>query len=107
MKLTHAPFGKPALKSGLRRITLSCHTRIREEITRVKRSAMTEFRTEAGEHLRLLRLALNEAEALAWQTDYPHLVFPALAAEKAQATVRWHKRQRVVRGAAPQFSFAE
>ena len=105
MKLTHAPFGKPA--SGPRRIALNCHIYIREEITRIKKSAMMEFRALAGENLRLLRLALNEAEALAWQTDFPHLVFPALAMEKAQATIRWHQRQRAVRRTAPQLSFTE
>jgi len=43
---------------------------------------------------RLLRLALNEAEALAWQTAYPQLVFPALAAEKVQAVITWDRRQQ-------------
>ena len=41
-----------------------------------------------------LRLALNEAEALAWQTAYPHLLFPALALEKVQAAAAWQTRQR-------------
>ena len=40
-----------------------------------------------------LHLALNEAEALAWQTMYPHLVFPMLATEKVQAVAAWHRRQ--------------
>ena len=40
-----------------------------------------------------LRLALNEAEALAWQTMYPHLVFPVLAMEKVQAVAAWNRRQ--------------
>ena len=43
---------------------------------------------------RLLRLALNEAEALAWQTKYPQLVFPALAAEKVQGVIAWNRRQQ-------------
>ncbi len=107
MKSTHAQSVKPVLNGGSQSKTLIYPARIRDEITRAKRSAMTEFSAEAGDHLRLLRLALNEAEALAWQTDYPHLVFPALAVEKAQATVRWHKRQRAVGSVAPQFSFTE
>lgn len=41
-----------------------------------------------------IRLALNEAEALAWQTMYPHLVFPVLATEKVQAVAAWNTRQR-------------
>ena len=107
MKRTHEPFGSSALKTGPTSTTLKFRERIRNEITRAKRSAMAEFGAEAGEHLRLLRLALNEAEALAWQTGYPQLVFPALAAEKARATVRWHQRQRAVRSVAPQLSFTE
>jgi len=107
MKVTHAPFGKPALKSGLPRTSLNCREHIRSEVTRVKQSALDEFSAEAGEHVGLLRLALTEAEALAWQTEYPHLVFPVLAAEKARATVRWQKRQRAVWATAPQLSLAE
>ena len=45
----------------------------------------TKIADEYQVHGQLLRLALNEAEALAWQTDYPHLLFPALALEKVQA----------------------
>jgi len=44
----------------------------------------------------MLRLALNEAEALAWQTLYPHLVFPVLAAEKVQGVAAWNKHQRLL-----------
>jgi hypothetical protein len=42
-------------------------------------------------------LALNEAEALAWETEYPYLVFPTLAAEKAQAVAKWQVRQHLIR----------
>jgi hypothetical protein len=44
----------------------------------------------------MLRLALNEAEALAWQTMYPHLVFPALAVEKVQGVAAWNDHQRLL-----------
>src|SRR2546429_1116877 len=64
-------------------------------IEQVKQAILAEFRDvfEANEHL--LRLALSEAEAIAWQTDYPFLVFPTLATEKAQAVAAWHARQRI------------
>jgi hypothetical protein len=39
---------------------------------------------------------LNEAEALAWQTAYPHLLFPSLAVEKIQSVAAWQARQRLV-----------
>jgi len=62
-------------------------------IERVKDNIVAEFRDALGVHERLLRVALNEAEALAWQTEYPLLVFPALATEKAQEVAHWHARQ--------------
>src|SRR2546428_13960839 len=46
---------------------------------------------------RLLRQALNEAEAIAWQTGFPQLVFPSLALEKARAVAAWENRQRTMR----------
>jgi len=45
-------------------------------------------------HERLLRLALNEAEAAAWQTRYPQLVFPTLATEKVQAVIAWDTQRQ-------------
>lgn len=46
---------------------------------------------------KLLDLALNEAEALAWQTPFPHLFFPTLAEEKARAVTEWRARQEAIR----------
>ena len=83
----------------------SCDT-VRRAITRAKEAVLNEYDNVAGEHMRLLRLALNEAEALAWQTDHPHLFFPALAAEKAQTAVSWHERQRAIRRSAHEIAFA-
>jgi hypothetical protein len=40
---------------------------------------------------------LNEAEALAFQTEYPHLLFPTLAMEKIQAVSAWQSRQQLLR----------
>ena len=55
---------------------------------------------------RLVRLALNEAEALAWQTGFPELVFPILAQEKADKVSSWHERQQSVRQKRPLHAFA-
>ena len=55
-----------------------------------------EFHETLEANGQLVRLALNEAEALAWETDYPHLLFPALAVEKVQAVATWQTRQRSV-----------
>jgi len=59
----------------------------------------------------LLQLALKEAEAIAWQTGVPELVFHALAEEKLQGVQAWCARQEQVRRQsrqmAEQWSFAE
>jgi hypothetical protein len=49
---------------------------------------------------------VNEAEALAWQTPYPHLLFPSLAAEKVQAVAAWQTRQQSVHQRQPLFAEA-
>jgi hypothetical protein len=79
---------------------------IQRVVNRVKTSVLNDYRDLAGEHGRLLRLALNEAEAIAWQTGFPQLVFPTLAAEKARQAVSWHAKQRALRRAG-EMSFAE
>jgi hypothetical protein len=76
-------------------------------LARAKRELLKEHADSAGEHLHVLRLALNEAEALAWSTGVPQLVFPTLAGEKVQQALAWHRRQRAVRRAGLELSFAE
>jgi hypothetical protein len=46
---------------------------------------------------RLTRLALNEAEALAWQIGFPLLLFPVLAEEKIRALIAWRDYQASIR----------
>jgi hypothetical protein len=55
---------------------------------------------------RLIRLALNEAEALAVQTGVPELVLPALAEEKVGSLRRWAARQAEVRARKGEMSLA-
>jgi hypothetical protein len=106
MKMTQNHYGDLEEHSFTRACLNSCDS-IRRALIRVRETVLNEYAHLADEHTRLLRLALNEAEALAWQTDYPHLFFPALAAEKAQAAVSWHRRQRAVRRNGRELSFAE
>src|ERR1041384_5704987 len=80
---------------------------VRKTVASTKESVLREYGSKVAEHGRLLRLALTEAEALAWPTEFPHLFFPALAREKAEATVSWHRRQRSVRGGREEMAFAE
>ncbi len=76
----------------------SCRSLMRQ-IEGVKESVLREFASSRREQGQMLRFALNEAEALAWQTPYPHLLFPLLAYEKAESARQWAERQRDVRQA--------
>jgi hypothetical protein len=78
----------------------SCH-KVLEQVRQAKEALFAQSRNAFQRQERLLRLALNEAEALAWQTMYPHLLFPVLAAEKVQALADWSAHQRLVRHADP------
>ena len=64
------------------------------QIDSVKREVFAEYQGALGGNEQLLRLAVIEADALARQTGYPHLVFPLLAAEKAWNAARWQFRQQ-------------
>ena len=64
------------------------------EIQKAKQDMVSQFRKAFSGEEHLLRLALNEAEALAFLTDYPHLVFPALAMEKVQGVAEWTAHQK-------------
>jgi hypothetical protein len=57
-------------------------------IERAKQNLAAERGSELPE--RLFRVAINEAEAIAWDTDFPQLVFPELAAEKVEALATWY-----------------
>lgn len=72
----------------------------------VKRAILAEFRPTLIAREQLLRLAVNEAEALAWQTDYPHLLFPVLAVEKAQAVAAWDAQQGFMQRQQPSLRLA-
>jgi hypothetical protein len=86
-------------------ITNRCLQSCKKLLARIEQ-VKTKIAKEYQVHGHALQLALNEAEALAWQTDYPHLLFPALAFEKVQAAVAWQTRQQSVRRQQPRF-FAE
>lgn len=74
----------------------SCR-KLLDRIERVKQKVLDEFHDTMDAHNQMVRLAVNEAEALAWETDYPHLLFPALAQEKAEQVSSWENRQREVK----------
>jgi len=72
-----------------------------------KEALLREFNAESSTDGRLIRLALNEAEALACQSGFPALIFPLLAIEKAQAVRAWSKRQSAMTSNNRAFAFAE
>ena len=67
------------------------------QLAKAKDAMVAQFHDLVLEHEHALQLVLNEAEALAWQTPFPQLVFQDIAEEKARDLVRWVSRQRVVR----------
>ena len=73
----------------------SCR-RVLAQINRAKAALLAEWSQTLKTQQHAVRLALNEAEALAWETMYPQLVFPALATEKVQAVVAWNAHQQRV-----------
>jgi len=74
----------------------SCR-KIVEQIKNTRAAILAESRGVLEVREQLLKLALNEAEALAWQTVYPHLLFPVLATEKIQAVADWNRHQQSIR----------
>lgn len=68
-------------------------------IERVKRNIAVQVQQTFQLPQRLIQVALNEAEALAWETEYPQLVFPALAEEKVASVSKWYGGGDALRGA--------
>jgi len=83
----------------LKQACLGACSKIAAQVARAKDAILAESRQLLGAPERMVQLALNEAEAVAWQTEYPHLVFPALAMEKVQNVAAWNHRQASVRSA--------
>jgi len=71
----------------------ACYDKMTAQIRNVREAILAEARKTVAVHERLLSLAVNEAEGLAWQTMYPQLVFPTLAVEKMQRVAYWSRRQ--------------
>ena len=91
----------------LRKTCAACYQKVLAQITATREVILAESRLALAAPERLLRLALNEAEAVAWQTTYPHLVFPTLATEKVQAVAAWNLNQKAVRRSSPIYTRTE
>jgi len=71
--------------------------RFRVQIRTYRNGVRLRVSNQDDAQRKLVELALNEAEALAWQTPFPQLVFPTLAEEKATALANWRARQDALR----------
>ena len=108
MKTTscHENANETSATTSIAGLCRACARRVLAQINRIKETILAESSASLASHRHALRLALNEAEALAWQTMYPHLVFPALAMEKAQVVAAWEARQQRVWRDNPSFALA-
>ena len=79
---------------------------VRDSLAAVRAIIEREFGWLHSQQPRVFQLALNEAEALAWQSGFPHLFFPLLAWEKAATVAEWYRRQQTIREREPALSFA-
>src|SRR5213075_1441388 len=68
-----------------------------DAIAKARALLESEFGLLRQRQPRLLRQALNEAEAIAWQTGFPQLVFPLLAVAQGRVVDRWESRERTLR----------
>jgi hypothetical protein len=105
-KQTNELGGKEGARGGFSALCLRSCRKILAHIQKAREAIFAESRSAVESHESMLQLALNEAEALAWQTGYPHLVFPALAMEKARAVADWSQHQRSIRHVDPRFALA-
>lgn len=64
------------------------------QIQAAKASLIEEFRTTLELQKEVITAAVNEAEAMAWRTDFPQLIFPTLAMEKIRAVAEQNPRHR-------------
>ncbi len=95
MNLNMKTLNPPSERTGSS-FTTACLASCQKLVQRIeaaREAIVAEYHEAVGDHHRVLRLALREAEALAWDTELPHLIFPTLALEKAQAVADWHARQ--------------
>jgi hypothetical protein len=79
--------------------TSACLNACKEVLARInhaRAAILTEARDTLNVQEQVIQLALNEAEARAQQTLYPHLLFPALATEKVRSVAQWNNRQRLL-----------
>jgi hypothetical protein len=86
---------------------VACYHGATRELAAAKAQVELEFGKALGQYRQMLKSVINEAEALAWQTPYPHLFFPVLAEEKAAEAIQWVARQEAIRDRGHSFNLAQ
>jgi hypothetical protein len=83
---------EPSAHSGLRRFSKACLRKIQQ----LKGSILSEmsFRFAGKLSPEMIRLAVNEADAIAASTPFPTLFLPVLAEEKVRFAEQWHAKQQ-------------
>jgi hypothetical protein len=79
---------------GLHRYPAQCAEKFQSLKDKIASEMQWRF---ASVRPQLLRLAVNEAAALAAITPFPALFLPVLAEEKAHQIFRWEEKQRMIR----------
>lgn len=92
-----SPIHSAKLTSSFAQACLKSCRQFVVKLMSVKAAIIAEFQEKVGDQKHLVELAVNEAEALAWQTGFPQLVFPVLAEENARAVSSWQDRQKRLR----------
>ena len=90
--------GSGTLVQPLLRAWTTCKSAF-NRLQAIKTILLREFRLKVNNRERMLRLALQEAEALAHETGFPLLTFPLLAREKLEAVAVWSQREQAMRRA--------
>jgi hypothetical protein len=96
MKTNEPNGGRKNIGIAFSKASLKCCKQILAQIRNVREAILAEARETVKIQEHRLRLAVNEAEALAWQTLYPQLVFPTLATEKIRGATAWENRRRLL-----------
>jgi hypothetical protein len=83
--------------TGLKARCVRACKKVIADLNSLKTRMIEQFQagTDAPDHW--VRQTVNEAEALAWQTGFPHLFFPDLVEEKVRKLADWQRHQRLVR----------
>jgi hypothetical protein len=80
-------------RTSLEHVCASLCQNMKSRLALAKLAVLNEARLTLKAPRHLVELAVNEAEATAWQTGYPLLAFPTLAAEKVRAVAKWNHPQ--------------